>query len=118
MSNKTAKRVIRWHKVKGSTTLQPKHYIDDKEVTDFEYYGLGEYVDADVPTLEALLEKTREEEPGDSGKYEYEWKPKMALIRKLIRMEKFDSISHSKRPKENSGPYLGIDEDGFPNIFF
>ena len=115
MSNKTAKRVIKWHKVKGSTTLQPKHYINDKEVTDYEYYGLGEYVDADVPTLEALLEKTEQEEPYDSGKYEYEWKPKMALIRKLIRIEK---LGGTRVLKEKKGSYIGMDENGFPNIFF
>jgi len=118
MNNKKTKRVVSWHAVKGSTTLEPKFFIDDKEVTDYEYHGLGDYVDADVPTLKALLEKTEKEEPYDSAEFEYEWKPKMALIKKLIRMEKFDSISNSKRPKENSGPYLGIDEDGFPNIFF
>jgi len=104
MSNKTGKRVISWHKVKGSTTLQPKHYIDDKEVTDYEYYGLGDYVDADVPTLEALLEKTREEEPGDGGEYAYEWKPKMSLIKGLISKKK--------------GPRMEQDSDGLWNIFF
>ena len=115
MSNKTGKRVISWHKVKGSTTLQPKHYIDDKEVTKYEYYGLGDYVDADVPTLEALLKKTREEEPGDGWKYEYEWKPKMALIKKLIRIEK---LGGTRVVKEKQGSYIGMDENGFPNIFF
>ena len=115
MSNKKAKRVISWHKVEGSTTLQPKHYIDDKEVTDYEYYGLGEYVDADVPTLEALLEKTREDEPYDGAEFQYEWKPKMALIKKLIRIEK---LGGTRLIKEKQGSYIGMDENGFPNIFF
>ncbi len=118
MNNKKTKRVVSWHPVKGSTTLEPKFFIDDEEVTDYEFHGLGDHVDADVATLKALLEKTEKEEPACSLKFTQEWKPKMALIKKLIRMEKFDSISNSKRPKENSGPYLGIDEDGFPNIFF
>ena len=100
---------------KGKHKLQPKHYIDDKEVTDYEYYGLGDYVDADVPTLEALLKKTREEEPGDGWKYEYEWNPKMALIKKLIRIEK---LGGTRVVKEKQGSYIGMDENGFPNIFF
>lgn len=104
MNNKKAKRVISWHTVKGSTTLQPKHYIDDKEVTKYEYYGLGDYVDADVPTLEALLEKTREEEPYDGAEFQYEWKPKMSLIKGLISKKK--------------GPRMEQDSDGLWNIFF
>ena len=114
MSNKKSKHVISWHKVEGSTTLQRKYFIDDKEVTDYEYYGLGEYVDADVPTLEALLEKTREEEPGCSLKFTQEWQPKMALIKKLIRIEK---LGGTRVLKEKQGSYIGMDENGFPNIF-
>ena len=115
MSNKKSKHVISWHKVEGSTTLQPKHYIDDKEVTDYEYYGLGDYVDADVPTLEALLEKTEKEEPACSLKFTQEWQPKMALIKKLIRIEK---LGGTRVLKEKQGSYIGMDENGFPNIFF
>lgn len=128
MNNKKTKRVISWELPKGGAAdfgkqgnreLEPRFYIDGEEVTEYEFHGLEEYVDADVPTLEALLEKTEKEEPACSLKFTQEWKPKMILIRKLIRLRKLDAVSSTgKSNPHHRGPYMGIDENGFPNIFF
>jgi hypothetical protein len=43
----------------------------------------------------------------------------MILIRKLIRLRKLDAVSSTRKSNpHHRGPYMGIDEDGFPNIFF
>tara|TARA_Y100000114_G_C11761112_1_gene329812 strand:- start:3761 stop:4105 length:345 start_codon:yes stop_codon:yes gene_type:complete len=111
-------KIIKYVKPEKGYTMIPKYFIDDHEVTVYQYYDLDEYLNSDVDALQDLLEGYQKDFGYTGGLF---YKNRISLIRKLIRIAKWASIdrqSDQSVMQENDGPYFGIDEDGFPNIFF
>lgn len=64
-------------------TQEREYYIDDKQVSELEYYDLHHLKDVELHDLHNALQQCRSEEPADFTLFQ-DWQIKCALIEELI----------------------------------
>ena len=68
-----------------------EYYIEDKKVSELEYYGISHLETADTNELKTALTEIRKQEPADV-KLLYEWNTKCFLIQELLSQKGFFNI--------------------------
>jgi len=64
-------------------TQEREYYIDDKQVSELEYYDLHQLTDVELHDLQNALRQCRSEEPADFRLFQ-DWQIKCSLIEELI----------------------------------